>query len=154
MDSNTVMSSGFPPGQKNSNFLSGCPFYWWNYAHFLTRTIEGRNSTWSATRFICLMVPLPETLTSYIQPIVTCKLCERRHVVGVVGQDVGLLCDALSGLLDALIVCVLRNDNKHTRIRWEACWVTHLSGWDCHTPWVSLALGGSCSQAYCQIARR
>lgn len=51
------------------------------------------------------------TLTSYIQPIGACKLCKRRHVVGVVGQDVGLLSDALGSLLDALIVCVLQNDN-------------------------------------------
>lgn len=52
--------------------------------------------------------PSTETLTSDIQPVVTCKLSERRHVVGVVGQVVGLLRDALGSLLDALIVCVLR----------------------------------------------
>lgn len=45
--------------------------------------------------------------TSYIQAIVTGKLCKRRHVVGVVGQVMGLLCDALRSLQDAVIVGIL-----------------------------------------------
>lgn len=53
-----------------------------------------------------------ETLTSYIQSIVTGKLCKRRHVVGVIRQYMGLLCDAPGRLLDALIVCILRSKNK------------------------------------------
>lgn len=54
----------------------------------------------------------PETLTSYIQSIVTGELCKRRHVVGVIRQHMGLLCDAPSCLLDALIVGVLESKNK------------------------------------------
>lgn len=48
------------------------------------------------------------SLTSDVQPVVARKLRERRHVVGVVGQDVGLLGDALGRLLDALVVGVLQ----------------------------------------------
>lgn len=53
-----------------------------------------------------------ETLTSYIQSVITGELCERRHIVGVIRQNVGLLCNAPGCLLDALIVCVLRRKNK------------------------------------------
>lgn len=42
--------------------------------------------------------------TSYIQAIVTGKLCKRRHIVGVVGKVVSLLCNALCSLQDAVIV--------------------------------------------------
>lgn len=54
----------------------------------------------------------PETLTSYIQSVVAGELCKRRHVVGVIRQHVGLLCDAPGRLLDALIVGVLESKNK------------------------------------------
>lgn len=54
-------------------------------------------------------------LTSYVQSIVTGKLCKRRHVVGVVCQDVGLFCNAPGCLLDALIICVLGNKTRRTR---------------------------------------
>lgn len=53
-----------------------------------------------------------ETPTSYVQSIVTGKLCKRRHVVGVICQYMGLLCNAPGGLLDALIICVLWSKNK------------------------------------------
>ncbi len=57
-------------------------------------------------------------LTSYIQPIVTGKLGERGHVVGVVGQLVGLFSDAAGSLLDTIIVGVLRQ-NKYKKKRLE-----------------------------------
>lgn len=46
--------------------------------------------------------------TSYIQAIVTGKLCKRRHIVGVVGKVVSLLCNALRSLQDAVIVGSLK----------------------------------------------
>lgn len=42
--------------------------------------------------------------TSYIQTIVTSKLCKRRHIVGVVCKVVRLFGDALCSLQDAVIV--------------------------------------------------
>lgn len=46
--------------------------------------------------------------TSYIQAIVTGKLCKRRHIVGVVGKVVSLLCNALRSLQDTVIVGSLK----------------------------------------------
>lgn len=51
-------------------------------------------------------------ITSYIQSIVTGKLGKRRHVVGVVCQNMGLLCNAPGCLLDTLIVGFLQNTKK------------------------------------------
>lgn len=70
---------------------------------------------WRATdqKFRC---PFGSTLTSYIQPVVTCKLCKRWHVVRVIGQYMCLLRDALGRLLDALIVRVLHSKNKDGRL--------------------------------------
>lgn len=45
--------------------------------------------------------------TSDVEAVVAGELGEGRHVVGVVGQDVGLLGDAARRLLDALVVGVL-----------------------------------------------
>lgn len=47
-------------------------------------------------------------LTSYIQAIVTGKLCKRGHIVGVVGKVVSLLCNTLCSLQDAVIVGSLK----------------------------------------------
>lgn len=89
MDSSTVISSGFPPGQKEQHYQNADQKIWLSY-----------------------LVQVTDTLTSYIQSIVTGKLCKRRHVVGVIRQYMGLLCNAPGSLLNTLIVCVLRNKNK------------------------------------------
>lgn len=52
-------------------------------------------------------------ITSYIQSIVTGKLGKRRHVVGVVCQNMGLLCNAPGCLLDTLIVGVLQKQKQN-----------------------------------------
>lgn len=46
-------------------------------------------------------------LTSDIEAIITGKLGERRHVVWVVGELVGLFCYTARRLLDAVVICVL-----------------------------------------------
>uniref|UniRef100_A0A0E9TX64 Uncharacterized protein n=1 Tax=Anguilla anguilla TaxID=7936 RepID=A0A0E9TX64_ANGAN len=46
-------------------------------------------------------------LTAYVEAVVAGELGERRHVVWVVGQLVGLLRDAAGRLLDALVVGIL-----------------------------------------------
>lgn len=51
---------------------------------------------------------LKNLLTSYIQAIVTGKLCKRGHIVGIIGKVVSLLCNTLCGLQDAVIVCCLK----------------------------------------------
>ena len=59
-------------------------------------------------------------LTSYIQAVVTGKLGEGRHVVGVIGQLVCLLSNAACSLLDAVVVAVLQRRNKWV-IQSSAC---------------------------------
>lgn len=49
-------------------------------------------------------------LTSYIQAIVTGKLCKRGHIIRVVGKIMSLLCNALCSLQDAVIVGSLKRD--------------------------------------------
>lgn len=57
-------------------------------------------------------------LTSYIQAIVTGKLCKRGHIVGVVGKVVSLLCNTLCSLQDAVIVCCLKLAKMKTTLKW------------------------------------
>lgn len=46
-------------------------------------------------------------LTSDVEAIIAGELGERRHVVWVVGELVGLLCYTARRLLDAVVICVL-----------------------------------------------
>lgn len=94
MDSSTVMSSGFPPARVSTSLeVQAAGEH--EEVRVCARVFAGDNTP------SCLH-------TSYIQAIVTGKLCKRRHVVGVIGQVMGLLCDALRSLQDAVVVGILK----------------------------------------------
>lgn len=140
MESSTVMSSGFPPAWTGNSSQLGL---------LLEKHVCNRSNYKKNTHLFCNTW----TLTSYIQSIVTGKLCERWHVVGVIGQHMGLLCDAAGRLLNALIVCVLTNQTKQALGVYRALfWFygRHV----CHSLWVSSALAVSCSLACCQRAHQ
>lgn len=76
-------------------------------------------------------------LTSYIQTIVTGKLCKGRHIVGIIGKVVSLLCNTLCSLQDAVIVGSLKwakiksiKCEKHNQyLTCENVWIS------CHKKW-------------------
>lgn len=63
---------------------------------------------YTAVMCMVLLKGANSNLTSYIQAIVTGKLCKRGHIIRIVGKIMSLLCNALCSLQDAVIVGSLK----------------------------------------------
>lgn len=79
------------------------------------KTWEGFNNEWGVN-----------IRTSNIQAIITSKLCKWGHIVGVVGQVMSLLRNALCSLQDAVVAGGLKGSRSKKNYIWEmmlsACW--------------------------------